>query len=101
MKRETGVLQDRIKIAALKRRVDNAEKRIGGNKNEQMKGSSDPGLHCQRIGFERDRQISAKDGDQRAEQSVRMKTHSIMEPSWFPQTLVSRYINGIAEFEFS
>jgi hypothetical protein len=36
-----------------------------------------------------------------APNSARMKTHSIIEPSWFPQTLVRRYINGIAEFEFS
>jgi hypothetical protein len=36
-----------------------------------------------------------------APNKARINTHSIMEPSWFPQTLVRRYINGIAEFEFS
>jgi hypothetical protein len=36
-----------------------------------------------------------------APNSARMKIHSIMEPSWFPQTLVKRYNSGIAEFEFS
>jgi hypothetical protein len=36
-----------------------------------------------------------------APNKARMNTHSIMEPSWFPQMLVRRYISGIAEFEFS
>ena len=68
MEGEAGVLQDRIEIAALERRIDDAQERIRGGENEQLEGGRDPGLHRERVGFELHRQIAAEGGDQRAEQ---------------------------------
>ena len=68
MEGEAGVLQDRIEIAALERRVGNAQERIRGGEDEEMEGRGDPGLDGERIGLEHRRQIVAEGGDQRAEQ---------------------------------
>ena len=68
MEREAGVLQDRIEIAALERRIGDAQERIRRDQNEQMKGGSDPGLHGERIGLERRRQVGAEQRDERAEE---------------------------------
>ena len=46
MEGETGVLQDRIEIAALERRVGDAQERVRGGENEKLKGGGDPGLHA-------------------------------------------------------
>ncbi len=64
---ETRVLQDRIEIAALERRVGDAQKRVGRRENEKLKGRRDPRLHGERIGFERRGEIVAECRDQRAE----------------------------------
>ena len=68
MERETGVLQDRIEIAAFERRVGNAQEWVRGGKNEKLEGGRDPGLHRERIGLELHRQIAAEGRNQRAEQ---------------------------------
>ncbi len=60
MERQTGVLQDRIEIAALERRIGDAQERIRRDQNEQLKSDGDPGLHGERIGLERRRQIVAE-----------------------------------------
>ena len=52
MKREAGILQDRIEILALERRVGNARERIRGHEDEEIKRGRDPGLHGERIGLE-------------------------------------------------
>ena len=68
MEGETRVLKDRIEIAAFKRRVGDADERIRGDENEQLECGSDPGLHGERVGLERRRQVAAETCDQRAKE---------------------------------
>ena len=43
-------------------------------------------LHGERVGAQGARQRAAEQGDERAEDRQRIRTHSSIEPSWFPQT---------------
>ena len=45
MKREAGILQDRIEITALEGRIRDAQKSIRRRENEKLEGGRDPGLH--------------------------------------------------------
>ena len=69
MKGEARILEDRIEIAALERRVGETQKRIRSGENEQLKGGGNPRLHPERVGLELGRQIAAEGRDQRAEQA--------------------------------
>ena len=64
---ETGVLQDRIEILALERRVRDAHERIRRHQNEKLEGCRNPGLDRERVGLEHHRQIGAKRRHQGAE----------------------------------
>ena len=68
MNGETGILQDRIEVAALERRLGNAQERIRRDQNEEDEGDRDRGLHREHGGLEPRRQITAEQRDQRAEQ---------------------------------
>ena len=68
MEGETRILQDRIEIAALERRVGDAQEWIRCAENEKLEGRGDPSLHRERIGLQRRRQIGAEDRDQRTEE---------------------------------
>ena len=68
MNREARILQDRVEIAALERRVGDAQERVGGQQDEEKEGDRDPGLHAEHVGLEPRRQIAAEQRDQRAEQ---------------------------------
>jgi hypothetical protein len=69
MKGETRILEDRIEIAALERRIGETHERIRRGKNEQLKGGGNPRLHPERVCLERRRQIAAEGRNQRPEQS--------------------------------
>ena len=45
MKREAGILQDRIEIAALERRIARCAGMDSTCENEKLEGGRDPGLH--------------------------------------------------------
>ena len=100
MESEAGVLQDRIEIATLEWRVGDAQK---GFEVVRMKSSKAAAIHActaSAFAFSLTGKLLPKAATS-APNSARIEIHSIMEPSWFPQTLIRRYINGIVEFEFS
>ncbi len=68
MHREADILQQRIEITALDRRIGNANKGIRGDQDEQIERRRDPGLHRQHVRAQRQRQVVAEDSDQSAEQ---------------------------------
>ena len=65
---ETDILQHRIEVAALDRRIGDAQERVRGDQDEQIEGAGDPGLHRQHMGAQRQRQVIAERRDQAAEQ---------------------------------
>ena len=65
---EADVLQHRIEVAALDRRIGDAQERIRGDQDEQIERAGDPGLHRQHMRAQRQRQIVAEGRDQAAEQ---------------------------------
>ena len=69
MNGEAGVLQDRIEIASLERRLEDAQERVRRDQDEQQECDGNPGLHGQHIGLEPGRQVSAEQRDQRTEQA--------------------------------
>ena len=68
MHREADVLQHWIEVAALDRRIGNAQEGIRGNQDEQIECAGDPGLHRQHMGAQRQRQLVAEGRDHAAEQ---------------------------------
>ena len=68
MHREADVLQDRVEIASLGRRLRDAQERVRGHQDEQVERARDPGLHGEHVGAQRVRQVRAEQRDQRAEQ---------------------------------
>jgi hypothetical protein len=68
MHREADILQHRIEIAALERRLRQPQERIRGHQDEQIERRSDPALHRQHMRAQRQRQIIAEGGDEPAEQ---------------------------------
>src|ERR1700728_4448900 len=68
MKRETGILQDRVEIAALERCVGNTHEWVRSRQNEKMKCGGNPSLHGERISFQGQWQIGAEYRYQRAEE---------------------------------
>ena len=50
MDREAGILQDRIEVAALERRVGEARERIRCCEDEQQERRTDPALHAECAG---------------------------------------------------
>ena len=88
MEGEAGILQDRIEIAALERRIGDAQERIRGGENEQLEGGRDPGLHRQHVGLSVTGRLLPNAATS-APNNARISTHSSIEPSWLPQTLVS------------
>ncbi len=67
MNGEAGILQDGIEVAALQRRLRNAQERIGRDQNEENECPRDRGLYREHVGFEPGRQIAAEQRDQRTE----------------------------------
>ena len=89
MHREADVLQDRIEIAAFGRRLRDARKRVRGDQDEEIEGAGDPGLHGEHIGLQASPADSAPNSATSAPNSARISTHSSIEPSWLPHTLVN------------
>ena len=69
MNGEAGILQDGIKVAALQRRLGNAQEWIRRDQNEENECHRDPGLHREHVGFKTRRQIAPEQCDQCAEQA--------------------------------
>ena len=67
MHREADILQDRIEVAALERRLRHTREGIGSGENEKLERGRDPGLHAQHIGAQRSWKVSSEDRDHRAE----------------------------------
>jgi len=67
MDRETEILQDRIEVAALKRRLQSAHEWIRCDENEEVEGRRDPGLHPEHVRAQRGRQIAAENRNQSPE----------------------------------
>ena len=65
---EANILQNRVQVAAFRRRWHHPQEGIGGQHDEQDESGGNPALNGQHIGFQSRRQITAEDGDQRAEQ---------------------------------
>ena len=68
MDREADVLQDRIEVTALDRRIGDPRKRIRGRENEQIERRTDPRLRRQDERTQRARQVIAECRHHRAEQ---------------------------------
>jgi hypothetical protein len=65
---QPDVLQHRIEVPALDRRIGDPQKRIRGQEDEEIEGAGDPGLDRKHVRAQRQRQIVAEGGDQAAEQ---------------------------------
>jgi len=68
MHREPDILQHRIEIASLHRRIRQPQERIGGDEDEQIECRRDPTLHGQHVCPQRQRQIVAECRNEAAEQ---------------------------------
>ena len=89
MEGETGILQHRIEIAALERRIGNAQEWIRGDENEQIKAAAIQACTASALALSFAGRLPPNAATS-APNNARMRTHSSMEPSWLPQTLVSR-----------
>ena len=89
MDREAEILQDRIEVAALERRLREAQERVRGEQDEQIEGAGDPRLHRQHVGLQASPADWRRTAATSAPNSARMSTHSSIEPSWLPHTLVN------------
>ena len=67
MHREPDVLQDRVEVAPLGRRLRDAQERVRGDQDEEIERAGDPGLHGEHVGAQCVRQVSSEQRDQRAE----------------------------------
>ena len=85
MDREAGVLQDRIEVASLERRGGEPLERVRGQENEGEEGQADQALNGERVGAKRCGSARPNRATS-APKIARMKTHSSIEPSWFPHT---------------
>ena len=60
MNREPDILQQRIEVAPLGRRVGEAQERIRADENKEIKRRRDPGLNAERVGAQARRQIASE-----------------------------------------
>ena len=85
---EAGVLQDRIEVAALERRLRQAQERVRGEQDEEIEGrrrsTTAPPARC---AFSVAGRLPPNTATS-APNSARISTQSSIEPSWLPHTLV-------------
>ena len=86
MDREAGVLQNRIEVASLERRRREPLERVRGQENEGEEGEADQALNGERVGAQASRGSARPNRATSAPKIARMRTHSSIEPSWFPHT---------------
>ena len=85
MKREAGVLQDRVEPGAVGRRRKLPQKRVRREQDEQQEADPDHRLHREHARPQRRRQVAAESATA-APNSARMNTHRSIEPSWLLHT---------------
>ena len=84
------VLQQRVQVAAVGRRREQALERVGGEQHEQQEAAADQAhdaehaRHHAIVGSWRENSATA------SVQPARISTHSSIEPSWLPQTAAMR-----------
>ena len=67
MERQARVLQHRVQAAAVRRRREGAQERVGGEQDEQQEADADHALHRQHPRPQRRRQVVGEHGDRGAD----------------------------------
>ncbi len=98
---EAGILQNRIQVAALERRIDDAQERVRSGENEQIEGNRNQGLHAQHVGAQTGRQIAAEQRDQSSEhaEDEDPQQHRALMVSPHAGDLVDQRLGGVRILE--
>ena len=89
MDHHARVLQQRIEVAAVGRRGQQALERVRGDEDEEQEAEGEPAHHGQDAGHDLLGQVPAESETAKV-QNVSISSHSRIEPSWPPHTAVKR-----------
>ena len=88
MEGEAGVLQQRVQIVAVDRRLEQADERVRGEQDEGEEGGGDRRLDRKDAGAQGGGRLPPQTATM-APKSVRISIQSSIEPSWLPQVPAS------------